>query len=250
MEGACLQETAHINKSLLMLSNCISALASNGSAGGTAGSFRSSKLTKMLMESLCGTGYTLLLAAISPAERHFDESANTLYFAGKCSNVRRQVAVTLMPHEREVRELKETIKALRRELSEARARPQASPRQGLMPDVVGEVMQQQQKQQGTTVDGIANAEAALVEMQEALLAERERSATLAQENAALKQEARARLRTPNSSPRALASCGGSGSRGGLSSSGGDLGLEQQQQPPPQLLQHQRDQSPAPQAAWR
>ena len=44
------------------------------------------------MEPLRGTGYTLLLAAASPAERHCDETANTLFFASKCANIKRQVS--------------------------------------------------------------------------------------------------------------------------------------------------------------
>jgi len=129
IEGASVHETAAINKSLLMLSNCISALASDNSRSSPSftSAFRNSKLTKMLMESLCGTGYTLLLAAISPAERHFDETANTLYFAAKCSNIRRTTSVNMSPHEREVSELKETIRSLRRELAEARTTLAALP---------------------------------------------------------------------------------------------------------------------------
>ena len=44
--GADQKETGHINKSLLMLSNCVSALSSNPGAG-PPGAFRNSKLTKV-----------------------------------------------------------------------------------------------------------------------------------------------------------------------------------------------------------
>lgn len=128
-DGANVQETAAINKSLLMLSNCISALAGGDTRASAA--FRNSKLTKLLMESLCGTGYTMLLAALSPAERHFDETANTLYFASKCSNIQRQTQMNLTPHEKEVMALKATIRELRRELADARRSDGVSPPRSL-----------------------------------------------------------------------------------------------------------------------
>lgn len=135
ISGADTQETAHINKALLQLSNCVSGLSSvaqdaengrrsslNGSSkNNIASSFRNSKLTKVLMESLCGTGYTLLLAAASPAKRHFDETANTFFFAAKCANIKRQVVTNLSPHEREVQELQQTIRSLRLELAKCKA---------------------------------------------------------------------------------------------------------------------------------
>ena len=79
---------------------------------------------QVLMEALCGTGFTILLAAISPAKRHFDETANTLNFAAKCGSIPRQVANNEPEHLRELRELQETVKLLRSEirlLKEAKA---------------------------------------------------------------------------------------------------------------------------------
>lgn len=128
IQGAQTPETAHINKSLLMLSNCVSSLSSlssNGSGGTAAAAassaFRNSKLTKVLMDALLGRGYMLLLANISPAERHFDETANTLAFAAKCANItRKKPEVRLQPHQRELRELQETVNELRAQLERAR----------------------------------------------------------------------------------------------------------------------------------
>lgn len=129
IQGASQHETAHINKSLLMLSNCISALASpTADTNSAASAFRNSKLTKVLMDSLCGTGYTLVLAAISPAQRHFDETANTLFFAAKCANVTRRAEPKLTAQQREVRCLQDTVDALRAQLDEANRWRCASPR--------------------------------------------------------------------------------------------------------------------------
>lgn len=122
--GTCTQETGHINKSLLMLSNCVSSLASGSHCMAT---FRNSKLTKLLMESFCRGGYTLLIACVSPAQRHFDETANTLTFAAKCGNITWQLAAAapkLSAQEREAKELRDTVEALREELTAAaRQRP-------------------------------------------------------------------------------------------------------------------------------
>jgi len=79
--------------------------------------FRNSKLTKLLMESFSERAYTLLVAAVSPAQRHFDETANTLSLAAKCGNIAWQVGPQTSPHERELRELRETIESLRKELT-------------------------------------------------------------------------------------------------------------------------------------
>merc|ERR1712151_1036103 len=69
IQGASQLESGHINKSLMMLSNCVQALTSGAKDGSSAAAsaFRNSKLTKVLMESFCGGGYTLLVAAASPA---------------------------------------------------------------------------------------------------------------------------------------------------------------------------------------
>lgn len=126
--GTQTSETAHINKSLLMLSNCVatlSSLSSNGSGGSAvaaaSSAFRNSKLTKVLMDALLGRGFMLLLANISPVERHFDETANTLAFAAKCANItRKKPEVRLPTHQRELRELQEQVNELRAQLERAR----------------------------------------------------------------------------------------------------------------------------------
>lgn len=117
ISGADQKETGYINKSLLMLSNCVSASSSRSNSANPPGAFRNSKLTKVLMEALCGTGFTILLAAISPAKRHFDETANTLSFAAKCGSIPRQLADNEPEHQRELRQLQETVKDLQNEIA-------------------------------------------------------------------------------------------------------------------------------------
>jgi kinesin family protein 12 len=59
-KGKQLVETNNINKSLLVLGTCISALSDPSKKRGHI-PYRDSKLTKLLSESLGGTGITLMV---------------------------------------------------------------------------------------------------------------------------------------------------------------------------------------------
>lgn len=79
--GKRLKEGAHINRSLLALGNCINALS-----GGTNPRFvnyRDSKLTRLLRESLSGNCRTVMIAHVSSAASHKDETRNTLIYAAR-----------------------------------------------------------------------------------------------------------------------------------------------------------------------
>ena len=62
--GKALTEANNINKSLLVLGNCISTLSSGKKSNGTKVHvpYRDSKLTKLLADSLSGNGITLLVS--------------------------------------------------------------------------------------------------------------------------------------------------------------------------------------------
>ena len=62
---------------------------------------------QVLMEALCGHGFTILLAAISPALRHVDETANTLSFAARCGRIEKQLATESSEVELLQREVKQ-----------------------------------------------------------------------------------------------------------------------------------------------
>lgn len=84
-----MQEGASINKSLLALGNCINMLHLN-STKGTANHipFRDSKLTRLLKDSLGGNCRTLMIANISPCGHHFEDSLNTLKYAGRTKQIK------------------------------------------------------------------------------------------------------------------------------------------------------------------
>lgn len=72
-------EGQHINRSLLALGNCINALGGQHSNRGPSYvNYRDSKLTRLLKDALGGNCRTVMIAHVSPANFHFDESYNTL----------------------------------------------------------------------------------------------------------------------------------------------------------------------------
>ena len=85
--GKRLQEGAHINRSLLALGNCINAL----SGGAHYVNYRDSKLTRLLKDALSGNCRTVMIAHVSPAAVHKDESRNTLLYADRAKNILNKV---------------------------------------------------------------------------------------------------------------------------------------------------------------
>lgn len=57
--------------------------------------FRDSKLTRLLKEALSGNCKTVMVAHISPASAHYDESRNTLVFAERARNITNKVSYSL-----------------------------------------------------------------------------------------------------------------------------------------------------------
>lgn len=80
-------EGAHINRSLLALGNCINAL----SGGARYVNYRDSKLTRLLKDALSGNSQTCMIAHVSPALLHREESKNTLLYAERAKNISNKV---------------------------------------------------------------------------------------------------------------------------------------------------------------
>ncbi|KAH7285868.1 hypothetical protein KP509_33G049400 [Ceratopteris richardii] len=76
-------EGANINRSLLALSSCISALVE----GKKHIPFRNSKLTQLLKDSLGGACQTAMIANVSPSNLSFGETQNTLYWADRAKEI-------------------------------------------------------------------------------------------------------------------------------------------------------------------
>ena len=87
--GIRMIEGASINRSLLALANCINALGSSKRNGYI--NYRDSKLTRLLKDSLGGNCKTVMIANISPASIHFDETQNTLKYASRAKLIKNKV---------------------------------------------------------------------------------------------------------------------------------------------------------------
>ena len=83
--GSRLKEGININKSLSTLGIVINKLCDG--KGGAHIPYRDSKLTRMLQTSLGGNSRTVMLAAISPAERNREETLSTLAYASRAKRI-------------------------------------------------------------------------------------------------------------------------------------------------------------------
>lgn len=84
------REGANINKSLLALAQCITALTNKKSSNGYI-PYRSSKLTLILRDSLGGNCRTLMIATLSPSFQRYEETYNTLQYAERSKGVQLNV---------------------------------------------------------------------------------------------------------------------------------------------------------------
>ncbi|XP_066433936.1 kinesin-like protein KIF19 [Eleutherodactylus coqui] len=130
--GQRMKEGAHINRSLLALGNCITALSERGGSHAHHINYRDSKLTRLLKEALGGNSRTIMIVHISPAAAAFEESRTTLIYASRAKNIKTRVkrnyesATQHITHygglisnlHREIHQLQSSIRQHERELSE------------------------------------------------------------------------------------------------------------------------------------
>ncbi|KAK4880392.1 hypothetical protein RN001_008538 [Aquatica leii] len=100
-----LKQGVFINKSLLTLGKVICALADQ-KKGVQFVPYRESVLTWLLRESLGGNSFTSMLATITPANVHIDETLATLRYACQARSIVNRAHVNEDPHERIIRELR------------------------------------------------------------------------------------------------------------------------------------------------
>ncbi|XP_056020709.1 uncharacterized protein LOC125672587 isoform X4 [Ostrea edulis] len=109
-----LKESNNINRSLLVLGNCISSLGDAKKRQGHI-PYRDSKLTKLLADSLGGNGVTLMIACVTPSSHHIHETINTLRYASRAKKIKTKPIVKMDPREKLILSLKREIKILRNE---------------------------------------------------------------------------------------------------------------------------------------
>lgn len=113
-KGKQLVETNNINKSLLVLGTCISALSDPNNKDGHI-PYRNSKLTRLLSESLGGTGITLMIANISPSGTCENETLNTLRYANRAQTIENAPLVKIDSRQNVIEKLKRELRKLKNE---------------------------------------------------------------------------------------------------------------------------------------
>uniref|UniRef100_A0A452ICZ0 Kinesin motor domain-containing protein n=1 Tax=Gopherus agassizii TaxID=38772 RepID=A0A452ICZ0_9SAUR len=118
--GERAKEGISINCGLLALGNVISALGDQ-SKKAVHVPYRDSKLTRLLQDSLGGNSQTIMIACISPSDRDFMETLNTLKYANRARNIKNKVVVNQDKTSQQISALRAEIapgKALQRVIGE------------------------------------------------------------------------------------------------------------------------------------
>ncbi|XP_039282809.1 chromosome-associated kinesin KIF4 [Nilaparvata lugens] len=112
--GQTFKEGVNINKGLLALGNVISALG----GGSNYISYRDSKLTRLLQDSLGGNSQTLMIACVSPADYNQEETLSTLRYADRARKIKNRPIVNQDPVAAEMARLKKEVERLQLQLLE------------------------------------------------------------------------------------------------------------------------------------
>lgn len=117
VQGVQFQEAVQINKSLLALGNVISVLG-KGQKGEHV-PYRSSKLTRLLKNSLGGNSRTLMIACVSPADMYYTDTLNTLKYANRARKIKNKAVLNKedILNTDEYKKMKGEVKKLRAELA-------------------------------------------------------------------------------------------------------------------------------------
>ena len=113
------KEGISINCGLLALGNVISALGDE-TRRALHVPYRDSKLTRLLQDSLGGNSRTLMIACVSPSDRDFMETLNTMKYANRARNIKNKVTANQDKTSRTIMVLRQEIQNLQLELLEYR----------------------------------------------------------------------------------------------------------------------------------
>lgn len=115
--GERAKEGISINCGLLALGNVISALGDK-SKKALHVPYRDSKLTRLLQDSLGGNSQTVMIACVSPSDRDFMETYNTLKYANRARNIKNKICVNQDKSSKTIAQLRQQITQLQLELVE------------------------------------------------------------------------------------------------------------------------------------
>ncbi|CAF3355314.1 unnamed protein product [Rotaria socialis] len=132
IEQTRFREGCNINKSLSTLGLVISTLATRPSHDNHSKStkktfvpYRDSVLTWLLKDSLGGNSFTIMLATISPAYDNYEETISTLRYADQAKRIVNHAVINEDEPGKIIRELRNEIDILRKELADAKAEKSA-----------------------------------------------------------------------------------------------------------------------------
>nr|XP_033331063.1 kinesin-like protein KIF18A [Megalopta genalis] len=112
-KGARLKEGANINKSLLALGNCINNLAD----GAKHITYRDSKLTRLLKDSLGGNCQTVMIANIAPSSFSYEDTYNTLRYADRAKKIKTHIKKNIISCEMHVTAYIKMVEEHKKEIS-------------------------------------------------------------------------------------------------------------------------------------
>lgn len=94
--------------------------------------YRDSKLTRILKDALGGNCKTVMLAHVSPASLHFEESKNTLVYADRAKQIKTKIRRNVMDVTYHISQYTNIIKELQDEVKRLRLKMtnQSLPKQG------------------------------------------------------------------------------------------------------------------------
>mmetsp|Transcript_12616 Transcript_12616/g.28613 ORF Transcript_12616/g.28613 Transcript_12616/m.28613 type:complete len:980 (+) Transcript_12616:149-3088(+) len=116
--GMRMIEGANINRSLLSLGNCITALSS----GVAFVPYRDSKMTRLLKDSLGGNCQTVMIANVSPCHLSYEDTHNTLKYASRARNIKTKAVRNVVSVNYHASKYTEIIKELEGEISDLKSK--------------------------------------------------------------------------------------------------------------------------------
>lgn len=117
-KGIRMIEGANINRSLLALGNCITALSS----GVAFVPYRDSKMTRLLKDSLGGNCRTVMIANVSPCHLNYEDTHNTLKYANRAKNIKTKAMKNVVSVNYHLSKYTEIIKELKGEIAELKTK--------------------------------------------------------------------------------------------------------------------------------
>ncbi|XP_065910849.1 uncharacterized protein [Dysidea avara] len=116
--GIRLKEGANINKSLLALGNCINALASATDKTHVSVTYRNSKLTRLLKDSLGGNCRTVMIVNISPSSLNYEETYNSLKYADRAKHIKTKLVRNVVNIDFHLSNYRQIVEQLQKEVLE------------------------------------------------------------------------------------------------------------------------------------